>query len=84
MAHEGVPLVVIQRQLGQAGLGIAAVYLQGIDSVRARRAPMIPARAALFRPEVTTRPLLVLPHCGSGGKASVVLQRVGSVRDDAM
>jgi len=32
MAHEGVPLVVIQRQLGHSNLGITSVYLQGIDS----------------------------------------------------
>jgi site-specific recombinase XerD len=32
MAREGVPLVVIQRQLGHAKLGITSVYLQGIDS----------------------------------------------------
>jgi site-specific recombinase XerD len=32
MAHEGVPLVVIRRQLGHANLGITSVYLQGIDS----------------------------------------------------
>jgi site-specific recombinase XerD len=31
MAHEGVPLVVIQRQLGHANLGITSIYLQGID-----------------------------------------------------
>ena len=30
MAHEGVPLVVIQRQ--HANLGITSIYLQGIDS----------------------------------------------------
>ena len=46
MAREGVPLIVIQRQLGH--LGITSVYLQGIDNaeiietVHARRAPMIP------------------------------------------
>src|SRR3954447_14100648 len=46
MAHEGVPLVVIQRQLGHSNLGITSVYLQGIDNaeiietVHARRAPM--------------------------------------------
>jgi len=34
MAHEGVPLVVIQRQLGHANLGITSVYLQGIDAAR--------------------------------------------------
>jgi hypothetical protein len=32
MAHEGVPLVAIQRQLGHANLGITSIYLQGIDS----------------------------------------------------
>ena len=32
MAHEGVPLVVIQRQLGHAHLGITSIYLQGIES----------------------------------------------------
>jgi integrase len=48
MAREGVPLIVIQRQLGHSNLGITSVYLQGIDSgeiietVRARRAPMVP------------------------------------------
>jgi integrase/recombinase XerD len=53
MAHEGVPLVVIQRQLGHANLGITSIYLQGIDSselietVHARPAPMISATAGL-------------------------------------
>jgi len=53
MAHEGVPLVVIQRQLGHANLGITSIYLQGIDSseiintVHARPAPVIPATAGL-------------------------------------
>ena len=32
MAHEGVPLVMIQRQLGHANLGITSIYLRGIDS----------------------------------------------------
>jgi integrase/recombinase XerD len=50
MAHEGVPLIVIQRQLGHSNLGITSIYLQGIDSaeiidtVHARRAPMVPVR----------------------------------------
>src|ERR687883_1584700 len=53
MAREGVPLIVIQRQLGHSNLGITSVYLQGIDSgeiietVHARRAPMIPVSATL-------------------------------------
>ena len=32
MAHEGVPLVVIQRQLGHSNLAITSIYLQGIGS----------------------------------------------------
>jgi site-specific recombinase XerD len=53
MAREGMPLVVIQRQLGHSNLGITSVYLQGIDNaeiidtVHTRRAPMIPARTSL-------------------------------------
>jgi site-specific recombinase XerD len=53
MAHEGVPLVVIQRQLGHANLGITSIYLQGIDSseiihtVHSRPGPVISATAGL-------------------------------------
>jgi hypothetical protein len=53
MAREGVPLIVIQRQLGNSNLGVTSVYLQGIDNaeiietVHARRAPMIPVSASL-------------------------------------
>jgi site-specific recombinase XerD len=56
MAREGVPLNVIQRQLGHAHLGITSIYLQGIDTaeivetVRSRRGPVIPAAAALLAP----------------------------------
>jgi integrase len=55
MAREGVPLNVIQRQLGHADLGVTSVYLQGIDStevisaVHGRRAPTMPASAGLLR-----------------------------------
>jgi integrase/recombinase XerD len=54
MAREGVPLVVIQRQLGHADLGVTSVYLRGIDNteiidtVHERRAPMMPASAGLL------------------------------------
>ena len=54
MAHEGVPLVVIQRQLGHANLGVTSIYLQGIDSseiintVHSRPAPVISASAGLI------------------------------------
>ena len=53
MAHEGVPLIVIQRQLGHRNLGITSIYLQGIDNaeiidaVHARRAPIVPVSASL-------------------------------------
>jgi integrase len=45
--------IVIQRQLGHSNLGITSVYLKGIDSgeiietVHARRAPMIPVSVSL-------------------------------------
>jgi hypothetical protein len=44
---------VIQRQLGYAHLGVTSTNLQGIDTseiintIHARRAPMIPATAGL-------------------------------------
>jgi site-specific recombinase XerD len=53
LAREGVPLNVIQRQLGHADLGVTSIYLQGIDNaeiittINGRRAPMMPASAGL-------------------------------------
>jgi site-specific recombinase XerD len=53
LAREGVPLIVIQRQVGRSNLGITSIYLQGIDNaeiigtVHARRAPMIPVSTSL-------------------------------------
>jgi site-specific recombinase XerD len=53
MSREGVPLQVIQRQLGHADLAITSAYLRGIDNteiiqaVHERPAPMIPATARL-------------------------------------
>ncbi|MGZ6563966.1 MAG: tyrosine-type recombinase/integrase [Solirubrobacteraceae bacterium] len=53
MSREGVPLLVIQRQLGHADLGITSAYLRGIDNteiihaVHQRPAPMIPAALRL-------------------------------------
>src|SRR5436853_7309904 len=32
MAHEGIPLPIIQRQLGHAHLGITSIYLQANDT----------------------------------------------------
>jgi site-specific recombinase XerD len=53
LAREGVPLNIIQRQLGHASLGTTSIYLQGIDpeeiitAVRTRRPPMMSASAGL-------------------------------------
>jgi site-specific recombinase XerD len=53
LAREGVPLNIIQRQLGHANLGTTSIYLQGIDpeeiiaTVRTRRGPMMSASAGL-------------------------------------
>jgi site-specific recombinase XerD len=53
MAREGVPLNVIQRQLGHTNLAVTSTYLQGIDNaeiintIHHRKAPMIPATAGL-------------------------------------
>ena len=53
MAREGLPLNVIQRQLGHANLGVTSIYLQGIDTaeiietVHARRSPVVPAASVL-------------------------------------
>ena len=53
MGYQGVPLIVIQRQLGHSNLGITSIYLQGIDNpeiidtVHARRAPMIRVSSSL-------------------------------------
>ena len=53
LAREGVPLNIIQRQLGHTNLGTISIYLQGIDpeeilaAARARRAPMMSATAGL-------------------------------------
>jgi integrase len=43
LAREGVPLNIIQRQLGHANLGTTSIYLQGIDPRRDhRRRPHTP------------------------------------------
>jgi integrase/recombinase XerD len=53
MSREGIPLLVIQRQLGHADLAITSAYLRGIDNteiiaaVHERPTPMIPATARL-------------------------------------
>jgi len=53
MAHEGLPLIVIERQARYSNVGITPIYLQGIDNaeiieaVHARRAPMLPVGTTL-------------------------------------
>jgi hypothetical protein len=53
MSREGIPLLVIQRQLGDADLGINSAYLRGIENteishgIPERPAPMIPAGPTL-------------------------------------
>jgi site-specific recombinase XerD len=53
LLHEGIPLPLIQRQLGHSHLSTTGTYLQGIDSeeiistVHGRRAPMMHASAGL-------------------------------------
>ncbi len=55
LARAGVPINIIQRQLGHTDLGTTSTYLQGIDpseivtAVHSRRPPMMPASAALGR-----------------------------------
>lgn len=55
LAREGVPINIIQRQLGHTDLGTTSTYLQGIDpseivnTVHSRHPPMMPASAALGR-----------------------------------
>jgi integrase/recombinase XerD len=56
MSREGVPLLIIQRQLGHADLRITPTYLLGIDNteivhaVHQRPAPMISATNGLRLP----------------------------------
>jgi site-specific recombinase XerD len=53
LLHEGIPLPLIQRQLGHSHLSTPGTYLQGISSeeiistIHARRAPMMHASAGL-------------------------------------
>ena len=61
MAREGMPLNVIQRQLGHANLRVTTIYLQEIDSaevanvVHARRTPMASQRRTKRLTSVTRR-----------------------------
>ena len=87
MAREGVPLIVIQRQLGHTNLGITSIYLEGIDSteiidtVHARRAPMVPFTLATRliaadRQRGDGVPLPVLVHSTASGRTNRAPRRL--------
>jgi site-specific recombinase XerD len=58
-AHEGVPLIVIQRQRGRSNLGVTSIYLQGIDN--AKIIDTVDGR----RPAMVRRGWAVSAVCGS-------------------
>jgi integrase len=72
LAREGVPLNIIQRQLGHANLGTTSIYLQGIDpeeiitAVRTRRADDVRQRRAAA--------LIESPATVSGGATALPLR----------
>ena len=75
LLHEGIPLPLIQRQLGHSHLSTTGTYLQGIDTeeiistVHARRAPMMHAGARSVA-NCGSAPALPHPraHCCSRGR----------------
>lgn len=89
MAREGVPLVVIQRQLGHANLGVTSIYLQGIDNseiidaVHARRPPVIPAAAGLIGLPATTPPTRSTPELAARSRATRGRNRTQPTPDPA-
>jgi integrase len=74
MAREGVPLIVIQRQLGHSNLGITSVYLQGIDNAEDHRHRPRPTRTDDPRQRITPtlktkaqeHPLIAQQHSSTG------------------
>jgi site-specific recombinase XerD len=76
MAHEGVPLIVIQRQLGHSNLGITSIYLRGIDNaeiigaVHARRAHDRRQHDAPHVALVARMPQPGRPRCSSGSSGT--------------
>jgi Phage integrase family len=82
LAREGVPLNIIQRQLGHANLGTTSIYLQGIDpeeiiaTVHMRRTPMMSASAGPST-LIKTRPL----RAGAPPRSRSALTKRASERD---
>ncbi len=76
MAREGVPLNVIQRQLGHANLGITSIYLQGIDSSEIINThPRAPRAHA---PRERWPPLTEVVHCSSDAGAAASSNQAGA------
>jgi hypothetical protein len=66
MAHEGVPLVVIQRQLGHANLGITSIYPKASTAARSS-APSTAGHRRRSRPTQGCRSDGKAPGVGSAG-----------------
>ena len=70
LMHEGIPLPLIQRQLGHSHLSTTGTYLEEINTgeiistVHARRAPMIHASAGLALQRAPAGAHPALPHPG--------------------
>jgi hypothetical protein len=68
LMHEGIPLALIQRQLGHSHLSTTRTYLEGINNeeiistVHARRAPMMHASAGLALEQAVAGARPALPH----------------------
>jgi len=71
MADEGIPLVVIQRQLGHSNLGITSICLQGIEKRRDHRHRPRPADSD----GASQRPLALLSTRESINGPPVLAQR---------
>jgi integrase/recombinase XerD len=57
MARKGVPLIVIQRQLGHTNLGITSIYLQRIDNAEI----IDTLHAPMSRPQLASRLMARIP-----------------------
>ena len=62
MSREGIPLPLIQRQLGHADLGITSAYLRGIDNTEIIHASVAGSAKCL---QPSARPLLTRPSKSS-------------------
>ena len=72
MAREGVPLIVIQRQLGHTNLGITSIYLQGQEVAGI---PLPPLTVELRRGPMRTRKPVPAPRPAGAPRTSVPARR---------